>query len=169
MGRPNESVEEDVADPPGIDLQNKRRRSRRRAWRDGLADQTVVHALEDVRCYRAFERAALIHDPCWSLRGARTMVELPHHRAMCPAPFPTLTRPCSAGWAAVRRDYCVKRRKRFGRLRRCDSRRLQCGSDCATGPRRPSPGIGRGRFRLTYNLGVERSADEGLHPRWFTA
>jgi hypothetical protein len=42
MWRPNEPVEEDVADPPGIDLPNKRRRSRRRAWRDGLADQTVV-------------------------------------------------------------------------------------------------------------------------------
>src|SRR5262245_62426308 len=57
MWRPNEPVEEDVLDPPGIDLQNKRRRSRRRAWRDGLADQTVVRNLEDVRSYRAFERA----------------------------------------------------------------------------------------------------------------
>ena len=35
MWRPNEPVE-DVSDPPGIDLQNKRRRSRRRAWREGL-------------------------------------------------------------------------------------------------------------------------------------
>src|SRR5262249_34441518 len=35
----------------------KRRRSRRRAWRDGLADQTVVRNLEEVRAYRAFERA----------------------------------------------------------------------------------------------------------------
>jgi hypothetical protein len=56
MWRPNESVEEGVSDLPGIDLQNKRRRSRRRAWRDGLADQTVVKTLEDVRSYRAFER-----------------------------------------------------------------------------------------------------------------
>src|SRR5262249_47160304 len=30
-------------------------RSRRCAWRDGLADQTVVRTLEDVRSYRAFE------------------------------------------------------------------------------------------------------------------
>jgi len=59
MWRPNESVEEGVSDLPGNDLQNKRRRSRRRAWRDGLADQTVVKALEHVRCYRAFERALI--------------------------------------------------------------------------------------------------------------
>jgi len=58
MWRPHEPVE-DVSDPAGIDLQNKRRRSRRRAWRDGLADQTVVGTLEDVRSYRAFERALI--------------------------------------------------------------------------------------------------------------
>src|SRR5262249_37612770 len=57
MWRPNEPVEEDVPDLPGIDPQRKRRRSRRGAWRDGLADQTVVRTLEDVRSYRAFERA----------------------------------------------------------------------------------------------------------------
>src|SRR5262249_14655292 len=44
-------------DLPSIDPHRKRRRSRRRAWRDGLADQTVVRTLEDVRSYRAFERA----------------------------------------------------------------------------------------------------------------
>src|SRR6266508_2594251 len=59
MWRPNESVEEGVSDLPGNDLQNKRHRSRRRAWRDGLADQTVVKALEHVRSYRAFERALI--------------------------------------------------------------------------------------------------------------
>src|SRR6266498_5123571 len=70
MWRPNESVEEGVSDLPGNDLQNKRRRSRRRAWRDGLADQTVVKALEDVRSYRAFERALIGSvDP-------RTVIEL---------------------------------------------------------------------------------------------
>jgi hypothetical protein len=56
MWRPNEPVVEDISDLPGNDLQNKRRR-RRRAWRDGLADQTVVQGLEDIRSYRAFERA----------------------------------------------------------------------------------------------------------------
>src|SRR5262244_1633086 len=56
MWRPNEPVEEDVSDLPGIDPHSKRRRSRRHAWRDGLADQTVVQGLEDVRSYRAFER-----------------------------------------------------------------------------------------------------------------
>jgi hypothetical protein len=59
MWRPNEPVEDDVAEAPGIHLQNKRRRSRRRAWRDGPADQTVVQGLEDVRSYRAFERALI--------------------------------------------------------------------------------------------------------------
>jgi hypothetical protein len=58
MWRPSESVEEDVSDLPGNDLQNKRRRSRRRE-RDGLADQSVVKALERVRSYRAFERALI--------------------------------------------------------------------------------------------------------------
>src|SRR5262245_16127651 len=59
MWRPNEPVEEDVSAPLGIDPQSKRRRSRRRAWRDGFADQTVVKTLEDVRSYRAFERALI--------------------------------------------------------------------------------------------------------------
>jgi len=56
MWRPNEPVEKDASDLPGIDPDSKRRRSRRRAWRDGLADQSVVKTLEDARCYRAFER-----------------------------------------------------------------------------------------------------------------
>ena len=59
MWGPNEPVVEDISDLPGNDLQNKRHRSRRRAWRDGLADQTVVQGLEDVRSYRAFERALI--------------------------------------------------------------------------------------------------------------
>ena len=56
MWTPNRDVEEDVSDLPGIDPHSKRRRSRRGARRDGLADQTVVRTLEDVRSYRAFER-----------------------------------------------------------------------------------------------------------------
>jgi len=56
MWRPNEPVVEDISDLAGNDMQSKRRRSRRRAWRDGLADQTVVQVLEDVRSYRALER-----------------------------------------------------------------------------------------------------------------
>ena len=59
MRRPNEPVEEDVAAPLGIDPRGKRRRSRPRAWRDGLADQTVVQTLEDVRSFRAFERTLI--------------------------------------------------------------------------------------------------------------
>jgi hypothetical protein len=57
MWRPNELVAEDISDLAGNDMQSKRRRSRRRAWRDELADQTVVQVVEDVRSYRAFERA----------------------------------------------------------------------------------------------------------------
>jgi hypothetical protein len=55
----SDPVEEDVSVPLDIGPQGKRRRSRRRAWRDGLADQTVVQDLEDVRSYRAFERALI--------------------------------------------------------------------------------------------------------------
>jgi hypothetical protein len=58
MWRPNEPVEEGVSDFPDSDRQSKRRRSRR-GWRDGLATQTVVRNLEDVRVYRAFERALI--------------------------------------------------------------------------------------------------------------
>src|SRR5262249_7488965 len=59
MWRPTEPAEDDVSDLPGIDPHSKGRRSRRRAWRDGLADQTVVQTLEDVRSYRGFERALI--------------------------------------------------------------------------------------------------------------
>jgi hypothetical protein len=59
MWRPSEPAEEDVSDLPCIDPPSKRRRSRRRAWRDGLADQTVVSSLEDVRSYRVFERVLI--------------------------------------------------------------------------------------------------------------
>jgi hypothetical protein len=59
MWRPGESAEDDVSDLPSIDSQSKRRRSRRRSWRAGLADQAVVSNLEDIRSYRAFERALI--------------------------------------------------------------------------------------------------------------
>jgi hypothetical protein len=59
MWRPNEPAEEGVSNLPGVDLKDRRRRSRRRAWRHGLADQTVVQVLEDVRSYRAFERPVI--------------------------------------------------------------------------------------------------------------
>ena len=59
MWRPNEPVEEDGSKLVGIDPQSKRRRSRRRAWCDGLADQTVIKTLEHVRSYRAFERGLI--------------------------------------------------------------------------------------------------------------
>ena len=58
MWRPNESTDGDVSDPAGIDPGSKRR-SRRQASRAGLADQTVIRALENVRSYRAFERSLI--------------------------------------------------------------------------------------------------------------
>ena len=86
---PNEPVEEDISDVPDIGPQSKRRRSRRRVWRDGLADQTVVRNVEEVRNYRASERAlirsidlrtaielALVHrlaNLLWRLRRASTI------------------------------------------------------------------------------------------------
>jgi len=64
MWRPNEPAEEDVSNPSGIDPGGKRRRSRRQASRDGLADQTVIKGLENVRSYRAFEHSLIgIVDP----------------------------------------------------------------------------------------------------------
>src|SRR5262249_38979038 len=57
MGSPSKPAEEEISDLSGFDPQSKRRRSRCRAWRDGLADQTVITTLEHVRSCRAFERA----------------------------------------------------------------------------------------------------------------
>src|SRR5262249_20621969 len=59
MWRPTEPAEDDDSGPPGIDRMSRRRRWRRRAWRDGFADQTVVKTLEDVSSYRALERALI--------------------------------------------------------------------------------------------------------------
>jgi hypothetical protein len=164
MWRPNESVEEGISGLPGNDLQNKRRRSRRRAWRDGLADKTVVKALEHVRSYRAFERALIASvDPrsvpetkncCRRLCVRRSDRPTPSPNVSCASPI--LTRPCLTAWAATKRDYGARQRKRFGPSRRCDSRRLLCGSGCATGSR-PSPGIARGRSRLTRSLDLDCS------------
>jgi hypothetical protein len=57
MRRPNEPIAEDLSGFPDIDPQNKRPRSRHRAWRDGLAAQTIIENLEDGKSYRSFERA----------------------------------------------------------------------------------------------------------------
>jgi hypothetical protein len=113
MWRPNEPVEEDVSDLPGIDPHSKRHRSRRHAWRDGLADQTVVKTLEDARSYRAFERTlvgsidprsvielALVHrlaSLLWRLRRACAIEtglfeiqgELLSARGQAPSPGPS--------------------------------------------------------------------------------
>jgi hypothetical protein len=59
MWGPSAGFGEDVPKPVAVDPQSKRRRSRRRAWRDGLCEQTVVANFEDVRAYRAFERVLI--------------------------------------------------------------------------------------------------------------
>ena len=59
MWGPHAGFGEDISKPVAVDPPCKRRRSRRRAWRDGLSDQTVVTNFEDVRAYRAFERAVI--------------------------------------------------------------------------------------------------------------
>jgi len=59
MWRLKEPDEEDVSNSSGIDPCSRRRRSRRQASRDGLADQTVIKGLENVRSYRAFERSLI--------------------------------------------------------------------------------------------------------------
>ena len=54
---PVELADADPTDRPNGDRQHSSRRSRRKAWRDGFAAQTVIAGLEDDRSYRAFERA----------------------------------------------------------------------------------------------------------------
>src|SRR5262249_29358872 len=100
-----------------------------------------------------------------TIRRPATARRSGHCRSPAPSPnvscaFPILTQPCLTAWAATKRDYGARQRKQFGLLRPCDSRRLQCGNDCATGSL-PSPGIGRDRSRLTQSLGVECREDVG--------
>jgi hypothetical protein len=69
--RPIESSDADPADLPNGDRRGSgSRRSRRKAWRDGFAAQTVIGNLEDERCYRAFERAIV------ASFGPRSVIEL---------------------------------------------------------------------------------------------
>ena len=67
---PVESDDADPADRPNGDRQSSSRRSRRTAWRDGFAAQTVIAGLEDDRSYRVFERAIV------ASMGPRSLIEL---------------------------------------------------------------------------------------------
>ena len=72
MWRPTKPAEEDVSDRPGIDRQSKRPRSRRRAWRDGLADQTALrlsNMFDPTERSSVPSSAVLILDPCSNLRS----------------------------------------------------------------------------------------------------
>jgi hypothetical protein len=60
----------DPADRPNGDRQRSSRKSRRKAWRDGFAAQTVIAGLEDDRSYRPFERAIV------ASFGPRSVIEL---------------------------------------------------------------------------------------------
>jgi hypothetical protein len=68
--RPIETTDADPADLLNGDRQRSSRRSRRKAWRDGFAAQTVIGGLEDDRSYRAFERAIV------ASFGPRSAIEL---------------------------------------------------------------------------------------------
>jgi hypothetical protein len=86
--RPIEPGEDNDSDVRGA-APHGRRRSCRRAWRDGFAAETVINTLEDIRSYRAFERAIassisprsvieleLVHglaNLLWRLRRAKTI------------------------------------------------------------------------------------------------
>ena len=57
--RPIDPISEAASDCPDPDQPIRRRRLRRGAWRDGLAAQTVIENLEDIKSYRAFERTII--------------------------------------------------------------------------------------------------------------
>jgi hypothetical protein len=71
MWRSNEPVEDDISDLPGIDFQNKCRRARRRAWRDGLSDPSLklLKMFDPTERSSAPSSTVLILDPCSSLRS----------------------------------------------------------------------------------------------------
>jgi hypothetical protein len=110
-------------------------------------DETIRRRAAKRRCRRPCTRR---------LHHGRTLALSPN--VSCA--FAVLTRPCLIAWAPMKRDYGARPRRRFGPSRRCDNRLLQSGSDCAIGSC-PSPGIGKGRSRLTHSLGVERRDDDG--------
>jgi hypothetical protein len=78
--RLTEPIDDDISDAAGTDPQNRRLRSRRRAWRNGLAAQTIIENIEDNRSYRSFERAIA------ASFGPRSVIELELiHRLASPA------------------------------------------------------------------------------------
>ena len=60
------------AESAGLDFDPRvrRRRSRRKGWRDGLAFHTVIEDLEDPSCYRSFEHTIV------GSFGPRTIIEV---------------------------------------------------------------------------------------------
>jgi hypothetical protein len=72
MWGPNEPVEEDVADPPGIDPQSKRRRSAAPLGVTGLLTKRPLRLLKmfgPTERSSAPSSAVLTLDPCWSSRS----------------------------------------------------------------------------------------------------
>jgi hypothetical protein len=67
---PFETSAEAQSDGSGFDQRVRRRRSRRKGWRAGLASHTVIENLEDPKDYRAFERSIVGNF------GPRTIIEL---------------------------------------------------------------------------------------------
>jgi hypothetical protein len=141
--RPIESTDAEPADLPNGDRQGTgSRRSRRKAWRDGFAAQTVIAGLEDDRSYRAFERAIvasfgprsvieleLIHRLAslfWRLRCASAIETglFGHHsaagyRERARLPYVARQSMKSVPPAHTKRGCGVRLRKRFGSWMRC--------------------------------------------------
>jgi len=70
MWRRFHSLESDISELPDAEPKVRAGRSRRRAWRDGLAVQTVIETIEDSRSYRSFECAII------ASFGPRSVIEL---------------------------------------------------------------------------------------------
>jgi hypothetical protein len=48
---------DDGTDLPPADQRGRRRKTDRKPWRGGFNSQTTIEGIEDIKCYRLFERA----------------------------------------------------------------------------------------------------------------
>jgi hypothetical protein len=61
---------DDGSDLPPADQRGRRRKTDRKPWRGGFNSQTTIEGIEDIKCYRLFERALV------SSITPRTILEL---------------------------------------------------------------------------------------------
>jgi hypothetical protein len=50
---------DDGTDLPPADQRGRRRKTKRKPWRGGFNSQTTIEGVEDIKCYRLFERAVV--------------------------------------------------------------------------------------------------------------